>query len=271
MRPPLLTPLFATARSLDGVGPRLQQLLKKALRLPPHLDAARVIDLLWHTPTAVIDRRAEPSLAEAVPGTIVTLAVHVLKHLAPSATSKAPYRVRCETAPGRDGAQNGGGRIDLIFFRAENRFIERQLPVGSTRLISGRLEQYADSWQMPHPDYIVAPEQADQLPRLEPVYPLTAGLSGKVLVKTIRAALALAPDFPEWGSAQVLASRQWPAVKAALERLHRPETAEDVATSGAPWQRLAYDELLAGQLALALVRRSLKSQRGRSLQGAVLA
>jgi ATP-dependent DNA helicase RecG len=258
MRPPLLTPLFATSQSLDGVGPRVEQLLKKALRLPPHLTEPRVIDLLWHTPTGIIDRSAEPSLKEAVPGTIVTLAVHVLKHMAPPSTSKAPYRVRCETPD---------ARIDLVFFRAESRFMQRLLPVGSTRYVSGRLEQYSDAWQMPHPDYIVEPEKRDTLPRLEPVYPLTAGLSGKILFKAVRAALAQLPDMPEWGDAQVLAHQHWPNVKVALEKLHKPDTPEDVATSSPPWQRLAYDELLAGQLALALVRKSLKSQRGRAIQG----
>ena len=258
VRPPLLTPLFASTRSLDGVGPRVEQLLKKALRLPPHLTEPRVIDLLWHSPTAVIDRSAEPSLDDAVPGAIVTLAVHVLKHVPTPASSKAPYRVRCETPT---------GKIDLVYFRADSRFMQRQLPVGSTRYVSGRLEKYADTWQMPHPDYVVEPEKRDQLPRLEPVYPLTAGLSGKILTKAIRHALELLPELPEWGDAQILTHRGWPPLREAFEHLHRPRTPEDVATSEPPWQRLAYDELLAGQLALALVRKSLKSQRGRSIKG----
>ena len=42
---------------------------------------------------------------------------------------------------------------------------------------------------MPHPDYIVAPEARDDLPMLEPVYPLTAGLSGKVLLKAAKQAV----------------------------------------------------------------------------------
>jgi ATP-dependent DNA helicase RecG len=258
VRPSALTPLFASARSLDGVGPRVAQLLKKALRLPGHLTEARVIDLVWHTPTGVVDRRAEPSLAEAVPGTIVTLAVNVLRHKPTPRDSKAPYRVQCE---------NATGRIDLVFFRGERKFLERQLPVGATRWVSGRVERYADALQMPHPDYIVAPEQIEQLPRLEPVYPLTAGLSPKVLLKIVRHALEHVPELPEWAEPQLLAREKWPSMRDALLRLHKPETPEDVATAGAPWQRLAYDELLAGQIALALVRRAQKSARGRVIVG----
>ena len=111
MRPSILTPLFASAQSLTGVGPRVAVLLKKALRLPPGITEPRVIDLLWHAPTGVIDRRAEPTVAGAVPGTIATFAVRVLRHKPPPrGNAKAPYKVTCE---------DDTGRIDLVFFHAE--------------------------------------------------------------------------------------------------------------------------------------------------------
>ena len=217
MRPEQLTPLFASAKSLAGIGPRMEILLKKALRLPPGVTEPRVIDLLWHTPTGVIDRRATPTVAAAVPGTIATLEVRVLKHRAsPRGNSRAPYKVACE---------DDSGRIDLVFFHVDHRFVERQLPVGSIRIVSGRIESYNDKKQMTHPDYIVAPEARADLPLLEPVYPLTAGLSGKVLLKAARQALERVPDLPEWQDAAWLAQRGWPDTKTALLRLHRPEEA----------------------------------------------
>ncbi|HKD56208.1 MAG TPA: OB-fold nucleic acid binding domain-containing protein, partial [Hyphomicrobiaceae bacterium] len=181
VRPEQLTPLFAAARSLAGIGPRMEILLKKALRLPPGVNEPRVIDLLWHTPTGVIDRRATPTVADALPGTIATLEVRVGKHKpVPRGNTRAPYKVTCE---------DDSGRIDLVFFHAERRFIERQLPTGSVRTVSGRVESYNDRKQMTHPDYIVAPEARAELPLLEPIYPLTAGLSSKVLLKAARQAL----------------------------------------------------------------------------------
>jgi ATP-dependent DNA helicase RecG len=259
MRPHPLIPLFASATNLSGIGPRVQLLLKKALRLPPGVADPRVIDLLWHTPTGVIDRRATPTVAAAVPGTIATLEVRVLKHRAPPhGNTKAPYKVACEDET---------GRIDLVFFHAERKFIERQLPEGSMRFVSGRIELYEGRKQMPHPDYIVAPQSRDDLPMLEPVYPLTAGLSGKILLKASRQAVERVPALPEWQEATWLKERTWPDVKAALRRLHRPEEPQDVSPGSPPWQRLAYDELLAGQLALALVRKSFKQQPGRSIVG----
>src|SRR5258705_12570582 len=259
MRPQQLTPLFATVKNLAGIGPRMEILLKKALRLPPGVAEPRVIDLLWHTPTGVIDRRATPTVTAAVPGTIATLEVRVLKHkAAPRGNNRAPYKVTCE---------DDSGRIDLVFFHVDHRFVERQLPTGSIRTISSRIESYNDKKQMTHPDYIVAPEARADLPLLEPVYPLTAGLSGKVLLKAARQALERVPDLAEWQDAAWLAQRGWPDAKSALLRLHRPEEAADVSPASPPWQRLAYDELLAGPLALALGRQSLKTQPGRQVSG----
>ena len=259
MRPHQLIPLFAAAKSLAGIGPRMEILLKKALRLPPGVGEPRVIDLLWHTPAGVIDRRATPTVAEAVPGTIATLELRVLKHKpAPRGNTRAPYKVACE---------DDTGRIDLVFFHAERKFIERQLPTGAIRTVSGRIESYNDKKQMTHPDYIVAPEARADLPMLEPVYPLTAGLSGKVLLKAARQAIERVPTLPEWQDAAWLRQRGWPDAATALAHLHRPEDPSDISPASPPWQRLAYDELLAGQLALALVRQSLKSQAGRSVAG----
>ncbi len=234
-------------------------LLKKALRLPPMASEPRTIDLLWHTPTGVIDRRATPTIAGAVPGTIVTLELRVLKHRpGPRGNSRAPYKVTCEDET---------DRIDLVFFHAERKFIEQQLPLGSIRYVSGRIESYHDGKQIVHPDYILAPEARADLPMLEPVYPLTAGLSGKLLLKACRQALDRVAELPEWQEPAWLKQRGWPAFRRALELMHRPEQVGDVSPAAAPWQRLAYDELLAGQLALALVRQSLKNQPGRRVEG----
>jgi ATP-dependent DNA helicase RecG len=259
MRPPVLVPLFASATSLAGIGPRMQVLLRKALRLPPGVTEPRIIDLLWHTPAGVIDRRATPTIAASVPGTIATLSVRVLRHRGPpQGNAKAPYKVACEDET---------GRIDLVFFHADPRFIQRQLPEGSLRFVSGRIDIFNDRKQMAHPDYIVAPEARAELPMLEPVYPLTAGLSGKVLLKAMRGALEKVPELPEWQDAAWLKGRAWPDWRTALTRLHQPTEPEDVSAGSAPWQRLAYDELLAGQLALGLVRLSFKQQPGRSIVG----
>lgn len=259
MRPAELAPLFASARGLSGVGPRVEELLRKAVRLPPGVSETRVVDLLWHTPTGVIDRRSAPTIATAVPGTIATLEVRVLRHRpSPRGNTRAPYKVQVE---------DDSGRLDIVFFHAERRFIEAQLPVGEVRFVSGRIERYNDTTQMTHPDYIVAPEKRGDLPLLEPIYPLTAGLSGKVLYKICRRAVDRVPELAEWQDPAWLRSQGWHSFRASVEGVHQPRDAGDVSNGSSFWQRLAYDELLAGQLALGLVRQKQKVQSGRRIEG----
>ncbi|MGF1650976.1 MAG: ATP-dependent DNA helicase RecG [Hyphomicrobiaceae bacterium] len=259
MRPPELSPLFSSVEALTGVGPRVKTQLAKALALPPGISEPRVIDLIWHTPTGLIDRRAEPTLRDAVPATIATFAVRVLAHKPPPrGNRKVPYRVTCEDET---------AEIDLVFFHAERAFIERQLPIGEARYVSGRIDRYGDRLQMTHPDYIVPPDRRSDLPMLEPIYGLTSGLSGKVLLRLVRQAVSRVPDLPEWQRQDWLSERGWPSFRDAVEQIHIPRDHDQVSPAAPAWQRLAYDELFAGQIALALVRQSNRRQRGRTITG----
>lgn len=259
MRPDALTPLFAQAQSLPGIGPRFAQLLAKALAVPAGVAEPRVIDLLWHLPTGAIDRRAEPTILEAAPGAIATLKLRVLTHWAPPPNNpRAPYRVFCE---------DDTSRIDLVFFRVDPRQIVRQLAVGQEYYVSGRFDIYNGKPQMSHPDYMVPVAERDALPPIEPVYPLTAGLLNKTLQKAVRAALDRLPHMEEWQDRAWLAQQRWPDFKTALHSLHAPQSPDDLAPQSPARQRLAYDELLAGQLTLALVRNAHKAKPGRSLAG----
>lgn len=258
MRPSILNPLFADAVTLDGIGPRLATMLKKLFDMPAEGRAPRILNLLWHMPTGIIDRRHQPKIAGAFPGQIATLHVTVSRHRAPPGRSRAPYRIECE---------DESGRITLIFFHGDKRHLAQTLPVGAQRYISGRVERYGDQLQMPHPDHIVGSDDFETMPLIEPVYALTAGLSGKVLGKAIRQALGKLPEFPEWQDAAWLQKMGWPGFNTALNALHRPEDEAIIAPAGPARQRLAYDELLANQLALAIVRAGLKKEIGRAIKG----
>ncbi len=258
MRPTQLNPLFSDVTKLDGIGSRLATLLKKLLDPPSEISTPRVIDLLWHMPTGVIDRRAQPKIIDAIPGQLATLKVRVSQHRPPPKRGRAPYRVYCE---------DDTGGIILIFFHGDKRYLERALPEGEIRHISGRIETYGDQLQMPHPDHIITEEEFENLPLLEPVYPLTAGLSGKVLRKAIQQTVSQAPDLPEWQNEAWLKKNTWSDFSSALNTLHNPKTEADISPASPARLRLAYDELLANQLALALVRRNLKQVRGRPIKG----
>jgi ATP-dependent DNA helicase RecG len=249
LRPEILYPLFAPVTSLKGVGARFARLIEKAAG--PH-----VADLIWHLPVGVIDRRFAPPVAEAIPGQIATLTVTVEAHF-PPATQRLPYRVRCS---------DESGAITLVFFHVKGDWLEKALPVGETRIVSGKVEAFNNLLQMSHPDHIAAPDAVEGL-AIEPVYGLTAGLSLKLMRKTVESALARAPELPEWQDPAVLKARGWTGWRPALTALHHPEAAEDLNPERPERQRLAYDELLADQLALGLLRQRNRDQAGRSTKG----
>jgi len=248
VRPEILFPLFAPVTALPGVGPRFGKLLEK-------LAGPHVVDLLWHLPDGIIDRRFRPKIMEAPEGAIATITVEVDAHLRPG-NPRQPYRVRC-----RDET----GFLHLVFFHVKGDYLAKLLPVGSTRVVSGKVEHFNNQVQITHPDHIVDPGESDRLKPIEPVYGLTAGLPLRTLQKAVAAALSRVPALPEWLDPGFLNRRGWLAWGEALAKCHAPESEEDLLPLAAPRQRLAYDEMLANQLAIALVRAHTKRLPGRPL------
>ena len=253
-RPQSLNPLFRSVTALKGVGPRLAPLLSRFFGQAEGQDA-QVIDLLMHMPSAAIDRRKQVPLAETFVGDIVTLELHVDRHLVPPRGRAAPHRVYCHDET---------GEVQLVFFRAEGGWVEKALPVGERRIVSGEIGIFNGEKQITHPDYIVEPDKRDTLPLVEPVYPLTHGLSSKALTKLMRQAVDSLPDLPEWIGASRRDMNGWPGFADAMRAVHTPQSPRDGDPAGPARCRLAYDEYLAGQLTLQLIRSSLVKARGRA-------
>ncbi|MBX6329626.1 MAG: ATP-dependent DNA helicase RecG [Pseudolabrys sp.] len=256
MRPPLLNPLFAPLTSLPGVGPKFARLYARLLGRPvPYL-----ADLLFHLPSGTIDRRARPKLSQVRDGQLVTVAVTVDEHHpAPRHRPRAPYRVIT--------SDETGFTLTLAYFNAREDYLRRLLPPGSRRYVSGVAQFYDGMLQMVHPDRIVDEKGFADLPLVEPVYPLTEGLTLGHVRRLMKEALARLPTLPEWQDAAWLARERLPSFGEALHRLHRPSAPNQVAPDSPAWRRLAYDELLAGQLALALLRARMRRRAGRGSSG----
>ena len=257
MRPSLLDPLFASLTALPGIGPKLEKLFRNLFGEPER--PARVIDLLLHMPSGAVDRRARPMLRDVVPGTVVTVAVTVDRHRpSPPHRARAPYRV--ETS-------DESGTLTLTYFNARRDYLEKLLPVGERRYVSGTATLYDGVLQMTHPDRVLTEAELDKMPLIEPVYPLTEGLGANQVRKAVDASLAKLPELAEWQDASWLKRNSFPAFADALKALHRPTDLGDLLPESPAWSRLAYDELLAGQLALALVRAHQRRQPGRGSSG----
>lgn len=250
LRPEVLFKLFSPITGLPGIGPRNAKLVEK-------LAGGKLIDLLWLLPREIVDRRYSPMIAEATTGQIATLTLQVVSHSAPP-TKRQPYRILCADET---------GQLTLVFFHARSDYLLNLLPVGATRIVSGRIEHYRDDFQMTHPDHVVPPEEADAIRRVEPVYPMTASLSPKTLSRAIASIFEDLPTLPEWLDDAYLKQQKWPDWHTALTNAHAPKDAEDLSPLAPARARLAYDELLANQLTLAVMRGQQKRAKGRVLKG----
>ncbi len=259
-RPLSLDPLFRSIGSLKGVGVKLNAVFSRFFTSGDGLDPI-VIDLLMHMPLYAIDRRFQTSVAMAPPGQIVTLKLHIDNHQpAPGGKRHIPHRVR---------AHDETGEIILVFFGNHGNWVERALPVEQIRFVSGEIGVFQGQKQITHPDYMVTEDQLDTMPQVEPVYPLTGGLSAKVLGRLMRDILPGLPDLAEWIGKERMTANNWPTFTKAMLMVHQPREPKDLDPQSPARMRLAYDEYLAGQLTLQLIRSQMVVQKGiaRQLSG----
>ncbi len=243
MRPDILNPLFAEVEVLKGIGPALAKPLKR-------LGLNRVVDILFHLPVNWIERKKVELLDMADAGGVVTVVVTPVDYRQGGARS--PFRVQA--------TDRAGNYLSLTYFHNPG-WAKKQFPLGVPKVVSGRMEMYGQELQMVHPDYVLEPNEALDLPEREPVYPLSEGLTNRRLADLAGQALARTPTLGEWIEPSLLAARGWPGWQDALGAAHH---SRDPAPAR---ERLAYDEVFANQLALMLVRASSKRRRGVPLKG----
>lgn len=252
-RPENLSPLFRSLHSIKGVGDKLAALLTRFFGAPEGQEAI-ALDILMHMPSGVVDRRRQVGIAEAYLNQVVTLRLHVDRH-------QPPLRGKLHV-PHRVFAHDDTGDIQLVFFRAQGGWVEKALPVGEERFVSGQIGFFNGEKQIAHPDYVVEPDKFATLPLVEPVYPLTQGLSSKALAKLVRQVVESVPDLPEWIGPDTLSKHKWPGFAEAMRSVHLPENPAEAELWGPARMRLAYDEYFAGQLTLQLIRSTMTAARG---------
>ena len=250
MRPSILYPLFSSIDSLKGVGTKTQKLIG-------NLCGQKVVDALFHFPYNIIDRTYTSPLSKAINNKIWTGVVSITKHVPPQ-TSKHPYRIYCS---------DGTTELVLVFFKVYKDSIVKNYPIGERRAISGKIEYFNGMWQMTHPDFVVPENRINDILTKEPIYPLTAGTTNKMISKILRDALSRIPNLPEWLDAGGLKDLNNVSFKDALKSVHFPQKESDLSPNSIARRRLAYDEILSNQLALAFIRQKSKQQQGRSFKG----
>lgn len=247
-RPFELDPLFRNITTLPGIGPKNAQLFEKLT------GGTKILDVLFHKPADFVDRRFSPKLKDAPKDKIATIEVRI-ESVKPGPRRGLPTRVK---------ATDGTGSIDIVFFNANKDWIQKQLPIGEVRILSGKIEHYQGMKQMVHPDAIGKPEDRATIETVEPVYPLTAGLTNKLVRKALSGAIDVVPELSEWLDPPYQSKNALPDWHIAIRELHTPDSEKDLSPTHRARMRLAYDELLANQLSLALVRLHQRKQNGRA-------
>lgn len=249
-RPEILFPLFGALDGLQGIGPKTARLFEGLGVFCPR-------DLLMVLPQSGIDRRLRSSVRDLVPPEVATLEVEVGNHLPPRQRGR-PYRVI---------VQDARQEFQILFFHSRDDYLQRILPTGQRRIVSGRVEIFDGLYQMAHPDHILRPEDLGTLPNFEPVYPLTAGVSQKMMKKAIAAAIVRVPELGEWIDPGLKARKEWPGWREAVTRAHAPTGVRDLSPDAPARLRLAYDEVFAHQITLAIARSQRRRKPGASTRG----
>ena len=249
MRPSVLNRLFSPTTELSGIGPKISKLIE-------NIAGPNILDLMWHLPTGIVDRTYSPLICNAENGKIATVVVQIEKHIAGPKNRRLPYKIICS---------DDSGTMTLVYFNARRDYLERVFPLGEIRVVSGTLEKYDGKLQISHPDIIGRIDTLDTIKAILPIYPLTRGLSQNVIAKGIKAGLNKIPKLDEWLDHDLIQREKWPSWDEAIKRVHNPKHTDDLNPNSRARQRLAYDQILANQLAITLVRKQLVKRKGKAI------
>lgn len=248
MRDPALYPFYSDISTLGGVGPKMRATLERLI------SGETVLDLIFHLPNSWIDRRNRGRIADAEIDEIATVTGVVDQAFIPKG-GKAPSRIRL---------RDESGFLTLVYFRANRNWLERTFPMGATVMASGLVQEFSGGRQMLHPDHVVNPEKDGPPPEVEPVYPMTAGLTGRQLRKFMGEALDTLPALEEWIDPHLLSKNDWPGFHEAMEAMHRP-AAYDPEYFARCRTRLSYDEAMAREIAMGQARLARERQKSASI------
>ena len=247
MRPEKLNSIYSSITTLPGIGPKIENLFNR-------MGIYRKLHFLWHIPNNVIKREHHKNVHDAKVSSLISIKVKIIKHI-PSKFKRQPYRINCIC---------GDTPIDIVYFYARHPVMRATLPVGKEKIISGKLEYYKNTYQITHPSHVIDSYNSDQIKDIEPVYSLTSGLSQRIVIKYLEKILQSLPKFNEWIDNKTLNKYTFNNWGKSIQAIHNPDNSEDLINNNIYRKRLAYDELLAHQLAIAIIRNSNQKQKGLS-------
>ncbi len=220
---------------IKGVGPVL------ATRLENVLGGRRILDFLLHKPSYVRKREIIDNAMSAESGDTVTIRLLVQNHKTGGKFRgrKMPTRIMCI-----DSMSN---HVALQFFHST--YLDywlNKLPIGQYRLISGKIEISKNgNIVINHPDFIEPVENADKIPSAQVVYPSGEGVTQKLLTN-VRDQI--------WEGLDKINTESVRDLLNPLRAVHFAPDSDSLKPESASVKKMAYLELLAHQLAIAITR-----------------
>lgn len=227
--------LMTDIRYIRGIGEQRAKALKK-------LNILTLRDLISYFPRAYEDRRAVRKIGELTDGETVCVRAMV-------AAPPILNRIRRGMELVKLRAVDDTGTLDIVFFNQT--YLRDKLHAGETYIFYGKVEGALRRKSMASP--VVEAENVRTLTgRILPIYPLTAGVSQAILIKSVEQGLAACRELlPDLLPDDVRRTHGLCHIGYAYEHIHFPENEEELAIAR---RRLVFEELFLLAIGLQQLR-----------------
>ena len=234
----ILEPLYKEIETINGFGPQTTITFKK-------LCGSRFLDVIFHLPNSLIKRIIIQDLQE----------LYLFKRVIISGKIKSTWSSYKKPKLSIATIEINNQILEIIYFNVNKAWFHKNFVKNEEVIVSGELNKKGNKWQIIHPDYIFDKKSNLSIPIYETTYSLTYGLTHKKIKKAITQSTQVLTGFNEWINSELIKNNKWFNFYHSLIKIHFPETLEEVNNTRIYRERIAYDEALARQLALNLIRK----------------
>ncbi len=234
----ILEPLHKKIDTINGFGPHTTTIFEK-------LCGFRFLDIILHLPNSLIKRIIIEDLQELY----LYKKIIIVGKIKNTWTNYKKPKISIVTL------EINKQSLDIIYFNVNKPWFNKNFIKGHEIIVSGELNKKGNKWQIVHPDHVYDKNSNFKIPIYETTYPLTSGLTHKKIKKAINESIIELPNFKEWINIELIKNNNWHSFYESLFKLHFPKKLEEINNIKIYRERIAYDEALARQLALNLIRK----------------
>ncbi len=210
---------------------------------------SQIIDLLFFKPKKILSAKVYKNLEEIAYTESIIIKVKVIKHYQNFFNRKIPYKI---------SALFSNRKVSLIFFSKYTGYLKKIYPLEEEVFIKGKLELYNNNLQILHPEIVDKKIIMNKDSLHQVVYKQKKILKSETIHSLILKACSVLPEIEEWNVSLIKMYEKIPSFKQSILNIHNPKKEGCLLESSPFITRLAYDEILAYQLSLAILRNNLR-------------